>query len=269
MKSWTVLILSVYRQENLPVNLQSATSNIRAALQSQLPDINSYIVDPIFAEESAPQASTRLVNYRFQVHFPTHLLESVARLFKDDSLGFRYLLRNGGYQRTSTAALATYCLKETRPTERNGQVIWPFTKAGNTRPSSTRCEVGDKLLPGICRWNYTHGGSLEFDASKCDRFDACPRGYYRISNDLCISFTSPGDWESGLAEAYKTGHERSILDSWSFHNSGNQGETTVYNLLKEVMKGVCWPFYTLASGKKISTSRAFGVCWSWNFLLSL
>ncbi|XP_047501682.1 uncharacterized protein LOC125047492 [Penaeus chinensis] len=237
MKSWTVLILSVYLQEKNPVNLQSATSNIRAALRSQLPDINNYIVDPIFVEESGPQASsTRLVKYRFQVHFPTNLLESVARLFKDDSLYFKYLLRKGGFQRNSTAALATYCLKETRPTEWNGQVIWPFTKAGNTRPSSMRCEVGDKLLPGICRWNYTHGGSLEFDASDCDRFDACPRGYYRIFNDLCVSFTSLGDWESGLAEAYKTGHERSILDSWSFHNSGNQEETTVYNLMKEVMR---------------------------------
>lgn len=236
MKSWTVLILSVFRKEIFPHKLQNATSGIRAALRYQLPDINSYIVDPISVEEIASQTSTRLVKYRFQVHFPTQLLETVARLFKDNSLGFRYLLRNNGYLNTSTAALATYCLKETRPTERNGQVTWPFTKAGNTRPSDMRCEVEDKLLPGICRWNYTHGGSLEFDASDCDRFDACPRGYYSISNDLCVSFTSPDDWESGLAQAYKNGHERSILDTWSFHDSVKQGEATIYDLIKEVMR---------------------------------
>ncbi|XP_042860491.1 uncharacterized protein LOC122246189 isoform X2 [Penaeus japonicus] len=237
MKSWTVLILDVHRQEGLPLNLTAATSKVKTALQLHLPHIDSYIVDPISVEqESASKSAARIVKYRFQVHFPTSLLQSVARLFISDSLGLRHLLAQNGYLSTSTASLATYCLQETRPTTRNGRVVWPLAKAGNTRPESMRCEVGDKLLPGICRWNYTHGAFLEFDASDCDRFDSCPRGHYRISNDLCVSFTSPSDWDSGLAQAYKTGHERSLLDSWTFHNSENDGRVSTYDLVKEVMK---------------------------------
>ncbi|XP_042216059.1 uncharacterized protein LOC121862124 isoform X2 [Homarus americanus] len=236
LDNWLVLILTAHRYEAPGVTLQNSISDIRHTFAAPFNNYK-YTIDPISVFKKELGTANVLAKYRFQVHIPGIIDSSsrVLELFQIYNQEYEKLYEAHGYLNSSSAALSTYCLNHTVKYNNGNHIKWPLTRVGKANPLNYRCEIyGNRLQPGHCRWNYTHGATIDFDPSRCKRFDYCPHNYISIADHICLSFTNPDSWEIGFNDIYKNGYERSILDSIDFHKKEMDGYS-VYDTVKQFL----------------------------------
>ncbi|XP_053647572.2 uncharacterized protein [Cherax quadricarinatus] len=238
LDGWLVLVLDAHRHLPPYPTRDDAVRHIQHTFTAHFPDFNNYTVDLTSTVMESSGSEDAFVKYRFQVHIPSvgDHFKRVQKLFDNDTQVYKDLFKSNGYLKTSSAALSSYCLKQRVNYENGNQILWPFTAIGKVNPLNYRCEIsGNRLQPGHCRWNYTHGATIDFDPFRCKRFEYCPRHYTGVADRICLSYTSPDTWETGFKAIYKNKLQRGILDSFEFHRA-ERGESSVYEIVKQLLK---------------------------------
>ncbi|XP_045584715.2 uncharacterized protein [Procambarus clarkii] len=238
LDQWRVFVLAAHHHHHTPLRIQDAVLHINHTFAAQFPDSDNYTVDLISVEKELTGSAETVFKYRYQVHIPNRgdLFTRVLERFQNESQVNKGLFDKSGYFKISSAAFSSYCFKQTVKYINGNQIVWPFSVVGKVNPLNYRCEISsNRLQPGHCRWNYTHGATIDFDPSRCKRFEYCPRNYTGVAEHICFSLTSPDTWETGFKTIYKNSLERGILDSFIFHQT-DDATTSVYNIVKQLLE---------------------------------
>ncbi|XP_066961100.1 uncharacterized protein [Macrobrachium rosenbergii] len=240
LTEWTVLIVDAKREEPFRTDCpDDPAGSIRETLKPVLRNIDNYSVDMINVQNNVSiDRTTMFVSYKFHVHVPMsdNCLDHILDIMKDDGEGYKKLYENKGYLGTSSIYFGTYCTEQRVKYLYGNTLVWPFSRAGRVSPKHYRCRgTNNELNYGYCKWNYTHGASIEFDPSECQDFDSCPLGYTKIADYLCMFISKPDTWHNSLKEIYKTANAIGILDILdSFHINESSNSNSVYGFVKQL-----------------------------------
>lgn len=233
-----VLLLHLHgRRQSPPLTAHSLEARLREAFSS-LDGFDYFPIDVVSLQEDKTE-SEGVVNARVQVHLPaasdafTALLNMLRK-----GRGVERVLEEAGFPAPSRASLPTRCRSTNTMLPGGNTVSWPFTTAGRVQPRHHRCEAaGDRLLTGRCRWNYTHGANIHFDARRCQRFDFCPRGYKGLAGNFCVLLTTANTWGDGLEAAHSSVNSMSLLDASRLHEAGRMKAPSLYEEARRWLEG--------------------------------
>ncbi|XP_050735928.1 uncharacterized protein LOC127008236 [Eriocheir sinensis] len=233
-----VLLLHLHaRHQSPPLTARSLEARLRDAFAS-LHGFDDFPIDVASLQENEAE-SEGLVSARAQVHLPAASVAFTTLLdMLREGRGVERLLEGAGFLASSAAALPTRCRNTTAVMPGGNTVLWPFTAAGRVQPRHHRCEAAaGGLLTGLCRWNYTHGATVLFDASRCQRFDFCPQGYTGLADSFCVSLTPADTWDDGVEAAHGSVSSMSLLDKARLHETGRLKAPSLYDEARRWLAG--------------------------------